>query len=229
MALTQSQEQQLLRLLARFSGEGSTDTKYNTLQTVPVSAGAEVRAAEVKHGSVSKDAELLLMNPDGTPRRITLETLSNVLTNVNINVHQTPRIDTAHNNFVKGGQVTQYVSNEVQTLNNTINSKVSELDGKINSARQYALQQAMEVKKSSVQGFTGNVQIQIGATPAVVGTSRINLPKWVLPNCWLEAYFFDREYRGRIRAIMDGTNRFVMAFELHDTYSGLWMCIGSVV
>ena len=229
MALSQTQEQQLLRLLARFSGEGSTDVKYNTLPSVAVAAGDAVRPATDSWGSISKDSEILLMQPDGTPRRITLETLINAFTNINISQHPVPGISTAVHNLVKGGQVHQYVSNHVQAVNQSINQKYDDVLQRITQANRYTDTKTTEVRNSSVQGWKDGVKIQIGSIPARVGTSRILIPRWVEPDCWISVHFFDREGSGRIRQIRDGSNRYVSAFELHDTFSGYWMCIGKIV
>lgn len=230
MALTQSQEQQLLRLLARFGSEGSTDIKYNTLPTVGVSAGETVRPATDSWGSISKDSEILLMQPDGTPRRITIETLINAFTNITISQHPVPGISTAVHNLVKGGQVHQYVSNHVQTLNTTIKQKCGELEGKINDVKTFAATKAAEVRSSSIQGWRDGLKMQFGSLNPAVGTSRYNLPRWVEKDCWIEVFVPDREMRGRIRPIYDGTRQYVTSFELHDTYHpGSWMCIGKIV
>lgn len=229
MALSQTQEQQLLRLLARFSGEGSTDTKYNTLPTISVAAGAEVRPATDSWGSVSKDSEILLMQPDGTPRRITIETLINAFTNININQHPVPGVLTAVHNLVKGGQVQQYVSNHVQALNTTIAQKYDDTLQRITQANKYTDAKVNEVKQQCIQGWRDGIKMQLGSITPTVGTSRINLPRWVEQDCWIETYAFDKEIRGRIRHIKDGTNRYVVGFELHDTYPGYWMCIGKIV
>ena len=230
MALSQTQEQQLLRLLARFGAEGSTDTKYNTLPTVSVAAGEAVRPATDTWGSVSKDSEILLMQPDGTPRRITLETLINAFTNITINQHPVPGISTAVHNLVKGGQVHQYVSNHVQTLNTTIGQKYDDVLQRITQANRYTDAKVNEVKQQCIQGWRDGLKMQFGSLNPAVGSSRINLPRWVEKDCWIEVFVPDREMRGRIRHIYDGTRQYVTSFELHDTYHpGSWMCIGKIV
>lgn len=229
MALSQTQEQQLLRLLARFGAEGSTDTKYNTLPTISVAAGETVRPASDSWGSISKDSEILLMQPDGTPRRITLETLINAFTNININQHPTPGISTAIHNLVKGGQVQTYVSNHVQTLNTSINQKYDDVLQRITQANKYTDAKVNEVKQQCIQGWRDGIKMQIGSIAPKVGSSTIVLPRWVEQDCWIEAYAFDKELRGRIRHILDGTRRYVTSFEIHDTYPGYWMCIGKII